>query len=314
MDESTDEPATPEPLRVLLVAIGAGELHGDVAGSAFGPFAMVAAADASEASMAHSGQRFDAVLIDADRAADAESACGDMSGDAAVLVVSAERGAEATLAWLRRGAEEVLDRDDLASPALVRRLRAAIERKRLERESRKSYATDLATGLPHQQQLIEHMSQLLALREREPAPMAVLALRIEGFSTTQARLGADAADALRRKIAVRLRAAVRASDVVAAIDDATYAVLLGFMLAPTDADRVGAKLGQVLMEPFSVGGVGLAVAVAVGIGRYPADGVQPEMLLRKAIGMALDEPAQGRVGMANFEESGARPLGAANDE
>ena len=314
MGERTDEPAKPEPLRVLLIAIGAGALHADVAGSVFGPFAMVTVADESAASAACAGQRFDAVLIDVDRTAGAESVCGAASADAAVLVVGAGSGADTTLAWLRRSAEDVLDHDELASPALARRLRAAIERKRLERESRKSYATDLATGLPHQQQLIEHMSQLLALREREPAPMAVLVLRIEGFSTTQTRLGGDAADALRRKIAVRLRAAVRASDVVAAIDDATYAVLLGSMLAPTDADRVGAKLGQVLMEPFSVGGVGLAVAVAVGVGRYPADGVQPEMLLRKAIGMALDEPAQGRVGMANFEESGARPLGAANDE
>ncbi|MDQ6681588.1 MAG: GGDEF domain-containing protein, partial [Pseudomonadota bacterium] len=121
-------------------------------------------------------------------------------------------------------------------------------------------------------------------------------------------------DVLRRKIAVRLRAAVRASDVVAAIDEASYAVLLGSLLAPADAARVGTKLAQLLMEPFSVGGVGLAVAVAVGVGEYPADGIQPESLLRKAIGMALDEPAQGRVGMANFEESGARPLDAANDD
>ena len=36
-------------------------------------------------------------------------------------------------------------------------------------DARKAYATDLETGLPHQQQLIEHMSHLLALREREPA-------------------------------------------------------------------------------------------------------------------------------------------------
>ena len=312
MDESTEEPAA--PFRLLLVAIATDALSAGLADSAFGPYALVAVADAAAALAACSGARFDAVLVDADSGADVASLCTVASADAAVLAVSAESGAEAMLMWLRRAAEDVLDRDELESPALARRLRSAIERKRLERASRKSYATDLTTGLPHQQQLIEHMSQLLALREREPAPMAVLALRIEGFSTTQARLGADAADALRRKIAVRLRAAVRASDVVAAIDDSTYAVLLGSMLAATDADRVGAKLAQALMEPFSVGGVGLAVAVAVGIGRYPADGTEPDALLRKAIGMALDEPAQGRVGMVNFEESGIPPLGAANDE
>jgi len=91
-------------------------------------------------------------------------------------------------------------------------------------------------------------------------------------------------------------------------------VLLGALLAPADAERVGAKLVQVMMAPLSVGGAAVGVAVAVGIGQYPADGSQPDALLRKAIGMALDEPAQGRVGMANFQESGAQPLAAANDD
>jgi succinate-semialdehyde dehydrogenase/glutarate-semialdehyde dehydrogenase len=46
---------------------------------------------------------------------------------------------------------------------------------------------------------------------------------------------------LRRKLAVRLRAGVRASDVVAAVDDETYAVLLGALLSPADGERVAAK-------------------------------------------------------------------------
>ena len=76
----------------------------------------------------------------------------------------------------------------------------------MERAARKAYATDLQTGLPNRQQLIEHMSQLLALRGREPAPMALLVLRVEGFATTEARLGRESANVLRRKVAVRLEA------------------------------------------------------------------------------------------------------------
>ena len=301
---------------VLLIGIPPEALGGAFESSPYGPFSITAVADGAAALAAVSGQEFDAVLAVADGLADARTAVPSIAANSALLVVDADPGAgpDPVLGWLAQGAQDVLVDADLKSAALARRVRAAIERKRVERASRKAYATDLATGLPHQQQMIEHMSQLLALREREPAPMAVLVLRIEGFSTTQERLGAEAADALRRKIAVRLRAAVRASDVVAAIDDASYGFLLGSMLAATDADRVGAKLAQLLMEPFNVGGVDLAVAVAIGSGLYPADGIQPETLLRKAIGMALDQPAQGRAGMANFVESGVPPLGAANDE
>jgi diguanylate cyclase (GGDEF)-like protein len=302
----------PTPLRILLLAIPAGALGGGFESSPFGPYSSTVVADEPPA-QAGPAARFDAVLLDADRLARASAVCVALSAMSAVLVVSADLGVDATLAWLRQGAQDVLGPDDLKSLALARRVRLAIERQRLGLASRKAYATDLATGLPHQQQLVEHMSQLLALREREPAPMAVLVLRIEGFATTEARLGAEAADALRRKIAVRLRAAVRASDVVAAIDDTSFAVLLGSLLGPADAERVGAKLAQLLIAPFSVGGADIAVAVAVGIGQFPQDGSQPDALLRKAIGMALDATAQGRVGMANFEEGGARPASAAND-
>ena len=303
-----------DSLRILLIAVPSDTVDGGVPASPFGPFSITVVADVEAAVVACSAKAFDAIVVDVDRLADAHAGLRGLGANSACLVVCNSLDPASMVGWLAQGAEDVIGRDEVASPELARRVRAAIERKRVESDSRKAYATDLATGLPHQQQLVEHMSQLLALREREPAPMAVLLLRIEGFATTEARLGPEAADALRRKIAVRLRAAVRASDVVAAIDADSFGVLLGSLLAPADADRVGAKLARSLMEPFSVGGASVAVAVALGVAQYPADGTQPETLLRKAIGMALDEPAQGRIGMANFEETAARLGSAANDE
>jgi diguanylate cyclase (GGDEF)-like protein len=300
---------------ILLVGVGAEQLDADFAASAFGPYATTLASRTSEAAALLTARRFDAVLVDG-AGDDVAAFCTNTTATTgpAVCVAVPEADAATLAAWLACGAQDVVAAADLDKPSLGRRLRAAIERKRLADQARTTWATDLATGLPHRRQFVEHLSQLLALREREPSPMAVLALRIEGFDTTQSRLGPQAADALRRKIAVRLRAAVRASDVVAALDENSYGVLLGSILSPSDGEKVASKLAQALMEPFSVGGTGVAVAVAGGVGVYPDDGDQPDALLRKAISAALDAPAQGRVGMANFLESGARPLDAANDE
>jgi diguanylate cyclase (GGDEF)-like protein len=278
-----------------------------LAASPFGPFEVHESAgrEAVLARLAEGG--CDAlVLIDGAEAIDIAAEAGR---EVAIVVVAATLEAAAVLAWLARGAQDVLLADELAAPALPQRLRSAIERKRLEHDARSAYATDLDTGLPHQQQLIEHMSQLLALREREPAPMAVLALRIEGLATTEARLGREAANVLRRKVGVRLRAGVRASDVVAALADDGFAVLLGSILTPADAARVGAKLLKALMEPFRVSGVDVAVATALGIGQYPEDGAQPEVLLRRAVSLAAAAQAQGRAGLSNFGAGCA-----ANDE
>ena len=283
-----------------------------LAASDFGPFEVHACADrdALLARLADGG--CDALILN--DAADAPDIAAEAGPDVAILVVAARLDAAGVIGWLRRGAQDVLLTDELEAPALPQRLRAAIERKRLERDARTAYATDLDTGLPHQQQLIEHMSQLLALREREPAPMAVLALRIEGLATTEARLGREAANVLRRKVGVRLRAGVRASDVVASLGDDGFAVLLGSILTPADAARVGAKLLKSLMDPLRVGGQDVSVATALGIGQYPQDGSQPDALLRRAVGLAAAAPAQGRPGFSGFGEAGAAPVDAANDD
>jgi len=169
---------------------------------------------------------------------------------------------------------------------LARQLHHAVLRKRVERSARSAYATDLATGLPHETQLLEHMSQLVALREREPAPMVLLALRVEGYAQAAARLGGEAGNVLRRKVAVRLRAALRASDVVAAIGPEMFGVLLGHLEAKGDGERVAAKLVRALQQPIVVAGRPCAVAASVGLAIYPDHGKDAAALLRRAAAQA----------------------------
>ncbi|MEO8807174.1 MAG: GGDEF domain-containing protein [Burkholderiaceae bacterium] len=302
------------PLSLLsLVSLSEAAVSG-LAASAFGPFALQVCTDPAEAQAWLAVHTCDALLLDAGVAA-SNTGLAEVGVIApATLVVGTGLDTETVLAWLQRGAQDVLAHAELDAAALPQRIRAAVERKRVERDARKSYATDLATGLPHQQQLIEHMSHLLALREREPSPMAVLVLRIEGLASAQARFGLEAAHVLRRKMAVRLRAGVRASDVVAALGDPTFAVLLGSILAPADAERVGAKLLNALLDPFTVAGETLAVSVALGIGQYPQDGAQPDALLRRALGLAASAAAQGRAGLASVSDGAGRAVQAANDD
>lgn len=275
-------------------------------GDAFGPFD-IASCTADEAWARLAATAVDVLLVHGSW--DGWTRC---ASDVAVIIVADAPAAADCLRWLRDGAQDIVSTDELAQPGWPRRLRAAVERQRVRAVTRQAFATDVHTGLPHAGQLIEHMSHLLALREREPAPMALLVLRIEGLATTMARLGPEAAGSLRRKVAVRLRAGVRASDVVASVGDDAFAVLLSLIDTPADADRVGRKLLGSLGETFKVGGADLAVATALGIASYPADGSQPDMLMRRAAGLAASAQATGRAGYASRLERGAAT--AANDE
>jgi diguanylate cyclase (GGDEF)-like protein len=196
--------------------------------------------------------------------------------------------------------------------ALLRALRHAVARKQAERQTRNAYATDLATGLPHQAQLLEHMTQLLALRERQPAPMVLLVLRMEGYTAVAQRLGAEAANIVRRKVAVRLRSGLRASDVVAAIGPDAFGVLLGHLEAKSDGERVAAKLVRSLQQPLTVAGQACSVSAAVGLALYPDHGKDAEALLKRASAQAGSVATMGREGYAGHTERGCG--GAANDD
>jgi diguanylate cyclase (GGDEF)-like protein len=214
---------------------------------------------------------------------------------------------------LRLGVEALASDRDAAE--LARALRHALVRKQVERMARTAYATDLATGLPHQAQLLEHMTQLIALREREPAPLVLIVLRIEGVTQAAVRLGGEAANVLRRKIAVRLRGGLRASDVVASLGTDLFAVMLGRVDMVGDGDGVAAKLLRALEQPFILAGHPCSVSAAFGLASYPAHGKEPAKLLQRATAQANMLATVGVDGVgivhSSFTVLGG---GAANDE
>lgn len=231
---------------------------------------------------------------------------------AAVVVRTPRPSRELMLSLLRAGVQDVLPTEQSDDESIGRSLCLAIERKRQEQELRRAWSIDLATGLPNRVQLMELLHQLCALREREPAPMALLVLRIEGLATTEARLGVAASQALRRKLAVRLRSVLRASDVVSALAPDAFGVVLTRLDTPADGERVAAKLAQGLREPFMVSGQTTVVTVSTGVALYPEHGRQPDELLKLALGAAAARRGLGRQGFADRRERGQ--VAAANDD
>ncbi|MBP7665993.1 MAG: GGDEF domain-containing protein [Burkholderiaceae bacterium] len=300
-----------EPIQLLHMGAAAP----DLSTSAYGPFVVHEVPSLDDLAQALDSQHYDAIVLHQNRH-DGLRQLALWPGlaravlDAAVLVVAPEPASGEALRLVQLGAQDVLPPHEAHPAALARAMRLAVERKRLERAARKAYATDLATGLPNHGQLMEHMNHLLALREREPAVMALLALRIEGLAATEARLGTESANVLRRKVAVRLRSGLRASDVVAAVGVDTFAVLLAWIDDAGDGERVAVKLAQSLQRPFTVAGQDVAVAVCVGVSQYPQHGKDADTLLRRALGQAVDGRPIGRSGLSPHAGGAA----AANDD
>ena len=289
----------------------------DLATSALGPFIVQSCAGLDEVAPHLQGSRFDAVLLQARDGAELHALLhwGGLSHavlDSALVVLMPEPAGSDITRLLQLGVQEVMPTREAHPERIALALRQAVERKRLEIAAKRAYATDLGTGLPSHAQLMEHMTHLLALREREPAPMALLVLRIEGLAMAEASLGAEAANVLRRKIAVRLRAGLRASDVVASLGSDRFAVLLAWIDDVADGERVVGKLSASLQRPLNVAGQDVVVAVGSGVARYPGDGRDADTLMRLAGSQASLNHARGRTGLATSVQRGG--TAAANDE
>jgi diguanylate cyclase (GGDEF)-like protein len=206
--------------------------------------------------------------------------------ESAVVVLTPACPRAAALELMQRGVQDVVQQTQWGQHGLARSLRWAVERHRLERATRKTYALDLDTGLPHRGQLLDHINHLLALREREPAPMGLLVLRLAGLSAVRERLGRESVNVLRRRLAVRLRAGVRASDVVATLGSDAFGVLLAATGGAEDAQRVAHKLQAALHKPVNVAGQQQWVRASIGISLYPEQAQDAASLLRLATAAA----------------------------
>jgi len=209
---------------------------------------------------------------------------------------------------IQTGVQDVLALEDAQGARLKRAVYQAIDRKAQDLEVRRAWSIDLGTGLPNRALLVELLNQLCALREREPVPMALLVFRLDGLDAIQARLGAQAAQLLKRKAAVRLRAGLRSSDVVAVVGSDAFAAVLPSMERPQDGERVAAKLAQSMSEPYVVTGQQAVLGIGTGVSLYPDHGRQAEELLRLAYAGAVQSRNPRRGGLVGGMDD------AANDD
>lgn len=276
-------PTMVNPMHVLCLAPRAP----DLVTSGFGPFVMQDCASLDDVVTQMRLQPCDALWLDLAAVGGVERLAQWASlptalVDATVVVVAPEPTWALCQRLLQLGVRDVVSAREAAGDGAGRLLRLAIERHRADSATRRAFGIDLATGLPNTTQLLEHMSHLLALREREPAAMALILIQVEGTQSLALSLGVEAGNVLRRKLAVRLRASLRASDVVASLGEGVYAVLLAWMDAEDDGRHVLAKLLTAISQPQQVAGQTVPLRARGALALYPTQGRDAQTLLRSA--------------------------------
>jgi diguanylate cyclase (GGDEF)-like protein len=141
---------------------------------------------------------------------------------------------------------------------------------------------DPLTGLANRADLRRRLGVLLATFQRTQTPFAVISLDLDRFKSVNDTVGHPMGDALLVKVAERLRATLRPSDIAARTGGDEFVILQSSGEQPQAAAALAMRLVDLIGRTYVVSGQILNIGASVGIALSPGDGADIDSLLKHA--------------------------------
>jgi diguanylate cyclase (GGDEF)-like protein/PAS domain S-box-containing protein len=141
---------------------------------------------------------------------------------------------------------------------------------------------DALTGLPNRNLLRDRIVQAIAYAGRYGHFVAVAHLNLDRFREINESLGDAAGDRLLHAVGERLGTCIRAADTAARVGGDQFALVLHDQAS---REFVAGQIGRVaaaVSQPFSLDGRDLYLTCSTGVALFPADGRDPETLMKNA--------------------------------
>jgi diguanylate cyclase (GGDEF)-like protein len=155
------------------------------------------------------------------------------------------------------------------------------ERRRSEAKIAHLARHDVVTGLPNRVMFREHLEQAFASLQAGRS-FSVLCLDLDHFKQVNDTLGHPIGDRLLQAVATRLTACVEESDLVARIGGDEFAIVQRAVERPEKSSRLASRIVDAISTPFDIEGKHVVIGTSIGIAIAPADGRDPDQLLKNA--------------------------------
>jgi diguanylate cyclase (GGDEF)-like protein len=175
--------------------------------------------------------------------------------------------------------------------ALYRRTK---EKRQADRHIRFLAHHDALTGLANRTQLVEKLGKDLAALPLRGGGLAVHFLDIDNFKEVNDTLGHDGGDFLLKRVAERLCTVARTEDMVARLGGDEFVVVQHGVRDKHQAEEFARRLSFAVSTPTKANEQGATATISVGIALAPADGTNPERLLKSADLALYKSKADGR--------------------
>ncbi|MFS8607451.1 MAG: EAL domain-containing protein [Gammaproteobacteria bacterium] len=230
--------------------------------------------------------QFDVVLLDLHLPDATGSECVERIQQAQpevpIVVLSGQGDEDYAIEILHRGVQDYLVKWEGGGRIILRSIRYAIERKRSEIKLNYLARYDSLTGIPNRQYLCDQLERAVTRAQRARKKVGLLFLDLDRFKSVNDTLGHQLGDRLLCAVVERLKASIRAGDLLARLGGDEFAVLLEDVAGPLEVEAVARALLACFTEPFDVGPRQLSVTASIGVTLYPVDTQDPLALLNNA--------------------------------
>ena len=168
------------------------------------------------------------------------------------------------------------------------------EKQQADRRIRFLAHHDALTGLANRAQLVQSLEQALAVLPLRRDGIAVHFLDLDRFKRVNDSLGRDGGDSLLKTVAERLRAVIRVEDVVARLGGDEFVLLQTGVAGRVQAEDFARRIVSAVTVPMTLKDRPFLATVSVGVALAPADGTNPERLLKSADLALYKAKADGR--------------------
>jgi diguanylate cyclase (GGDEF)-like protein/PAS domain S-box-containing protein len=169
------------------------------------------------------------------------------------------------------------------APHLLAIFRDLRERKKSEQLIRHAAFHDALTGLPNRFMFTTRLNDLIHDSKTKNKRFAVIFLDLDRFKLINDTLGHLIGDSLLKEVAHRLKRNVKRRDVVSRLAGDEFVILLTNLHTLKQADQVAKRIAKAFDSPFKLSAEQeIYVTFSMGISVFPKDGIDAEMLLKKA--------------------------------
>lgn len=166
--------------------------------------------------------------------------------------------------------------------AAIQTLEDLTENKEAEKRLEQMAHFDTLTNLPNRALFFDRLDQGVAAAVRYGHTLGLLYLDLDGFKQVNDSAGHDAGDQVLAAVARRLEKCIRRSDTVARVGGDEFTVILTQVAGEAETQMVASRILDALAAPFILGEHTFTLGVSIGISLCPANGCDPDSLVKQA--------------------------------